>query len=400
MKLSYLIFILGTIFSSITGHGSEPSSPDRPITRDENGCLMIEGFSWCEDTQSCIRISETPCRDSFTNCRDCLYRQRLESIACPPECDMVPIEEPSEPCSPCPPPTPCPPPGPDCFYSSPDIDECGCTEGCGRINCMPYPSPPPEETLPPPPQPDPNPCPIQQPDCNGYNYVCPKITEITHCSEGGIVGYTTYQLSVLIKDHNYVKNIYALFGESSAHEMYLPPAYQIDGPFNSDIGGVSPSIIQIFPDSLYDSWITIDITDGDPDNRLSTIGIDFNEWSETKSISTSNGAIFKINPNGNNYQNEYLLGQITLPNYINEVVTMNIQGRKVNDDSWKEYSVTFPLNPSELIQNPIPLDCILWYDGCNLCQVTNGNLGLCTSNMCLEYGDTLCHAHSHTQPGH
>ena len=137
MKLFYLLFNLGNILTSITGHGSDPSSPDRPITRDENGCLMVEGFSWCEDTQSCIRISETPCRDSFTNCRDCLYRQRLESIACPPECDNLPIEEPSEPCSPCPPPTPCPPPGPDCSYSSPDVDECGCTEGCGRISCSP-----------------------------------------------------------------------------------------------------------------------------------------------------------------------------------------------------------------------------------------------------------------------
>ena len=119
MKLFYLLFNLGTIFTSITGHGNGPS-PDRPITRDENGCLIAKGFSWCEDTQSCIRIWETPCADNFINCEDCLYRQRLESIACPSECNMVPIEMPLEPCSSCPPPTPCPPPGPDCTYSSPD----------------------------------------------------------------------------------------------------------------------------------------------------------------------------------------------------------------------------------------------------------------------------------------
>ena len=393
MKLFYLLFNLCTIFPSII---SGDVLPERPITRDENGCLIEKGFSWCEDTQSCIRIWETPCLDNFIDCNDCLYRQRLESIACPQECGMVPIEQPLEPCSPCPPPTPCPPPGPDCTYSSPDTDECGCTEGCGRINCMPYPSPPPKDPL----TPDPNPCPIQQSDCNEYSYVCPKITEITHCSEGGIDGFTTYQLSVLIKDHNEVKNIYALFGEHSGHEMYFPPAYQIDGPFNSDIGGVSPSIIQIFPDSLYDSWITIDITDGDPGNELSTIGIDFDEWSDTQSIRTSNGAIFLINPNNDDFKAEYILAQITLHNSITDVLTVNLQGKKVNDDSWHVYDINFHLNPSEVIQNPIPLDCVLWYDGCNLCQVTNGELGLCTSNTCLVYGDTLCHSDSHTQPGH
>ena len=383
MKLFYLLFNLSTIFTSITGHGNGPSS-DRPITRDENGCLMVKGFSWCEDTQSCIRISETPCRDSFTNCRDCLYRQRLESIACPSDCD---IEQPVEPCPPCPPPTPCPPPGPDCTYSSPDTDECGCSVGCGEISCISS-TPEPEPVL--------DQCPIQQPNCNEYDYICPKITEVTHCSEDGIDGYTTYQLSVLIKDHNEVRNIYALFGEGSEHEMYLPPAYQIDGPFNSDIGGISPSIIQIFPDAFYDSWLTIDITDGDQENKLSIIGIDINEWSSTNSISTSNGAVFLIDPEDSNYKNEYLLGQITISNYLTDVVTMNIQGRKVDDDSWQDYSVTFPLNPSEVIQNPIPLDCVLWYDGCNLCQVTNGQLGLCTSNSCLLYGDTHCHAHTHS----
>tara|TARA_B100000686_G_C16791040_1_gene978749 strand:+ start:2052 stop:3203 length:1152 start_codon:yes stop_codon:yes gene_type:complete len=381
MKLFNLLFNLGTILPSIISGDIHDTVH---TTRDENGCLITKGFSWCEDLQSCIRIWETPCLDNFIDCNDCLYRQRLENIACPQECDIDPIE----PCMSCPPPPPCPSPGPDCSYSLPDVDECGCTEGCGRISCSPS---PPDEPIP-----TADPCPIQQPDCSEYRYICPRITEITHCSEGGIKGYTTYQLSVFVKDSVIVKNIYALFGETSSHEFYLPPAYQIDGPFNSDIGGVSPSIIQIFPDSLYDSWITIDITDGDPGNKLSTIGIDFNEWSDTQSIVTSNGAIFQIDPNDNNYQNEYLLGQITLANYITDVVTLNIQGRKVNDDSWTEYSVDFPLNPSELIQNPIPQDCLLWYDGCNMCQVTNGELRLCTHNSCLVYEASMCHSYTHS----
>ena len=356
-------------------------------TRDENNCLSQKGFSWCEDIQECIRIWETPCRDNFISCENCLFRQSLENIACPEECFENHEELLSQPCSLCPPPPVCPSPGPDCFYLSLEEDNCGCIVSCGEVTCQ-TPSPPPQVIN--------DPCPITQSTCSIYDYVCPIVTEITHCSEDGIEGFTTYQLSLFVKDHNQVKNIYALFGEHSNHEMYFPPAYQIDGPFNSDIGGVSPSIIQIFPNSRFDSWITIDITDGDPDNLLSTIGIDFNSWSETHGISTSNGAIFQIDPNYNNFQNEYIIGQITLPNEVTDSLIVNVQGKKVNEDSWKEYNVRFNLDPSEIIQNPIPFDCVLWYDGCNLCQVTEGRLGLCSSNSCLIYGDTLCHSYSHT----
>ena len=378
MKVLDLFVYLNTLLSYT-------SSGDIIPTRDGHNCLIDKGFSWCEEINTCIRIWETPCKDNYIDCEDCLFRQRLENIACPPECNIDSHEIVSGgPCPSCSPP-PCPPPGPDCHYSSPILDDCGCIDDCGLITCSP-----PEETD------DGSQCPITQPSCSNYEFICPEITEVTECSEGGIDGFTTYRLSVRVKDHVNVKNIYALFGESSDHELYLPPAYQIDGPFNSNIGGVSPSIIQIFPDAFYDSWITIDITDGDPSNQLSTIGIDFNEWSDTNGITTSNGAIFQIDPNDNNYKNEYILGQMTIPNYVNDVLTFNVQGREVNDDSWKEYDVTFNLNPSDLIQNPIPLDCVLWYDGCNLCQVTNGNLGLCTSNSCLVYEDTFCHSHSHS----
>ena len=114
------------------------------------------------------------------------------------------------------PPPPCPQPGPDCTYISPEADDCGCIYGCGEINCG--------ETI----LPDPlNDCPIHQSDCIN-EFVCPKITEITHCTEGGIDGYTTYQLSLVIQDHN-ILNIYALFGDNinEDHQMVIPPAYQI-----------------------------------------------------------------------------------------------------------------------------------------------------------------------------
>jgi len=391
MKLFNVIQAFG-IF--ILSYSSEINIPQRPNTRDEHNCLMTKGFSWCEDLQSCIQIWETPCKDNYENCEDCLFKQHIENIACPFECDttlinhpMIPSSSPSpSPCNPCPPPPSCSYPGPDCRRLPPDINNCGCVYECGEIDCD---SPLPNHQS--------SPCPIEQIDCTN-EYVCPKITEITHCSKGGIDGHTTYQLSVIVQPDRQVGNIYALFGDKFNHDMYFPPAYHIDGPFNSNIGGISPSIISIFPDAFYDSWITIGITDGNLDDKLSTIGIDFNEWTETKSITTSNGAVFVMNPNDFVSTNEYILAQITIPNDRIDVFTVNVQGKKINNEIWKEYGINFVLNPSKLMQSTIPNNCSLWFDGCNLCQVNNGRLGRCTLNTCLTDEESECRVYD--QSGH
>ena len=48
-------------------------------------------------------------------------------------------------------------------------------------------------------------------DCDN-EFVCPKITEITDCGENGLNGYSTYRLSLIVKNPN-VKNIYAIYGD-------------------------------------------------------------------------------------------------------------------------------------------------------------------------------------------
>ena len=56
--------------------------------RDENDCLTSAGYSWCEETQNCIRQWVTPCTDNYDDCNDCLKRQRKgENIACPVNCE-------------------------------------------------------------------------------------------------------------------------------------------------------------------------------------------------------------------------------------------------------------------------------------------------------------------------
>ena len=131
-----------------------------------------------------------PLRD----CETCLARQRNgENIACPYDCNQLLIDPLYPPCELCPPDPPCPPPGPDCEYEQ-HRDNCGCSYGCGNIVCNPT------ITIPPSP---PNPCPIEQVDCIN-EFVCPKVTEVTQCSHGGIEGHTTYQLSLVVQPDKYI----------------------------------------------------------------------------------------------------------------------------------------------------------------------------------------------------
>ena len=63
---------------------------------------------------------------------------------------------------------------------------------------------------------------FQQPTCEGYTYLCPKLTEITNCNEDGIEGYTTFRLSVITKPNMNIQNLYALYGDVDGnHYIFL-----------------------------------------------------------------------------------------------------------------------------------------------------------------------------------
>ena len=221
-------------------------------------------------------------------------------------------------------------------------------------------------------------------------YVCPKIKEVTTCGVGGIMGHSTYQLSLVVQPNMNIQNVYAIYGDSNENEMYWPPVYQMDGPFNSDIGGVSPSIITIYPESKYDSWVTVGITDGDPHNKLSTIGIDFNTWNSGVSITTSNGAVFLMDPTEIILKKEYVIAQVTLPSDELHRMVVNVQGKKFGvPDAWTEIGVVFIIHPM-INQNNFPNGCSVWYDGCNLCPIINGVLGHCTEKLCVSNGEPSC----------
>ena len=376
--------------------------------RDDNGCIIGAGYSWCESSQSCIRQWITPCSDNFNGCDDCLAKQRKGmNIACPMECDIV-IDPMPIPMPPVPVPTPVPTPPP--LPIDPHVSVCSdvmcmmyCENGfqqdqngCDVCTCndpvILHPVDPVVN------QPDPfSACPIPYTDCNN-NYVCPKVTEVTHCSQDGISGYTTYQLSLVIINP-LVQNIYAVYGDdhNGDQPLSIPPAYQGSNIFNSNLGGIAPEIIAINNDAAYDSWLTIGLTEGDRDNQLSAVGIDFKSWTDTTGIYTTNGAVFVMDSEEVIIPgSEYVVAQLTIPDHHIEDVILNAQGRLLCDNcdqthSWTEDQISFHLEkPNSVDQNTIPRNCVSWYDGCNTCSVNNGVLRACTRMMCFREDTPHC----------
>ena len=241
-------------------------------------------------------------------------------------------------------------------------------------------------------------CIIEQSTCNN-KYVCPKVTEKTHCSNGGINGYTTYIVSLVIQPNMDIKNIYAMYGDED-HVMHIPKAYQGNKQFNKNIGGISQAIININPDSNYDSWLTIGITDGDQQDKVSTIGIDFDLWTEEQSLDVDNGAVFLMNPEEVLFQNEYIVGQLTIPTNEVDGFIINVQGKLIHSNNpWKELGIIFILQSTQR-DNSIPPDCKSWYDGCNTCIVNNGVLGGCTRLMCFTEDTPRCLSYVQHAIGH
>ena len=361
---------------------------------DTHNCLIGAGYTWCESSNSCIRQWLEPCSDNYLDCNDCLMKQRKGiNIACPSSCDNYHTPCPEVMCA---------------MYCENGFKQdnngcniCSCNNPLIAIDPMPPPMPPPV----PPPVPLPvdppsqNNCEIPYEECNNL-YACPKITEITHCSEGGLDGYTTYRLSIILKPNMNIKNIYALYGSEDSqgnNHLIIPASKQIENAFGSNLGGVSDSIININPDSVFDSWITIGITDGNIHNDINSIGIDFGSWDELHDMDIDNGAVFLMDPDIlMDASNEIIIGQFTIRTGETKRGKINIQGKfltnygNVADNSWKQENIDFVLNQPNTLSNGIPINCETWYDGCNTCRVSNGILGACTRMMCFREDDPYC----------
>ena len=158
--------------------------------------------------------------------------------------------------------------------------------------------------------------------------------------------HTTYKLSAELKAA--AANVYTIFGKTTG-SMLWPPAYQCATPFGGNTGGTNVAFWAVANNAAlgfaqYDSWMSVGLDDGDPGGALSSIGIDFDSWTETTGLEVTDGAVFWMSPGdapgGDGFAS--VVGQITVAAGASGTVTMGMQGRSAGDEpDWEEDSLDF-----------------------------------------------------------
>ena len=221
--------------------------------------------------------------------------------------------------------------------------------------------------------------------------------------EDSLHGKDTYQLGVNLTGN--AKNVYALYGDEE-NSMNFPPAYHHDPPFTANTGGVNPVFIEIFSDSEFDSWLTVGTTDGDPSKNISSTGIDFSLWTEDDEFSTTNGAVFWMDPDNAPAQHvssihmgsDVVLAQITIPKGTTHTITANIQGRSNEGGDWYQpvewvidtNSTHGCTNPNYLEYNPNATEddgsCLT--DPCGIVMGSEYAISVCYKSACVASEDS------------
>ena len=144
--------------------------------------------------------------------------------------------------------------------------------------------------------------------------------------------WSTYTLSASL-DASVARNLYSIYGVAES-PMSAPPAYQCPSPFGSDVGGTNPAF-WAFANSYavgyaqFDSWLTAGVTDGSA-GSLSSIGIDWEGWSEAAGIETSDGALFWMAPD-DAPGGDVVVAQLTVPAGSSGSFSCGAQGRSAGE---------------------------------------------------------------------
>ena len=184
-------------------------------------------------------------------------------------------------------------------------------------------------------------CLCQKVECE-YENVCPY-SEMIHYGNNNIQGYSVYEVSLELKNIN--SNIYAIYGTPS-NPMIIPAAYQFPNNQGTNVGGINPIIKQYIPNTEYDSWLTIEITDGDLNEQIDAIGIDFSSWNETNNLVVTDGAIFLDDPLQKiSNTKKYIIGHLTLRDSEEHQMVINVNGKintnDPNSGNFRETNIIF-----------------------------------------------------------
>jgi hypothetical protein len=77
--------------------------------------------------------------------------------------------------------------------------------------------------------------------------------------------------------------------DQSTNSEYKFGFLQVPAPFGVNIGGTNPAFWQVKPEVKYDSWLTVGVTTGNVHNDISSIGIDWDSWTEKEGLTADDG---------------------------------------------------------------------------------------------------------------
>lgn len=66
----------------------------------------------------------------------------------------------------------------------------------------------------------------------------------------------------------------------------------------------------------------------------------------------------------------------------------------VGQSGWLDFHRLCQETSGSVGSKDIPINCAVWFDGCNTCSVTNGGVNFCSRRMCLTMGEQSCREHN------
>ena len=121
--------------------------------------------------------------------------------------------------------------------------------------------------------------------------------------------------------------MYAMAGNSDT-ALTIPPAFQVDTPFGTNVAGVSPAFFAVVAEAEFDSWLTIGVTDGSVNNGVSAIGLDFDAWTidTPLGVDALGGSVFLMDPT-TGPSGDVVLAQLTMPSSSSASISALLQGK-------------------------------------------------------------------------
>ena len=130
-------------------------------------------------------------------------------------------------------------------------------------------------------------------------------------------GYKTIRIKYQRPNFSDQRNIFRIYGTKDK-PLQVPGGFQVDPPFGTTIGGVHPDFFPLNPDSEFDSWLTVGMTDASNPNAIAAspgLGQAMESWTEDNPFSTEEGSIWWMNLQDGPKLNSgpITIAQITIP---------------------------------------------------------------------------------------